>query len=565
MYQYKKQGVLVFLLVSAVSATAPPDNLRGTDNLKKILKDENVCEPITSEPTCLSNAGCSWCKAGAVPDECVPTDLASGLPKSVFMCEESPSASVSSKTVQNTPLLGGMTRRIRKRVFNFVSGKKHTFDSSEVKGDVCDPASKSFSGYMDVEGSKFDASGEDKHLFYWFFEKRGMENVEMSDKKDIPLIVWLTGGPGCSSTLALLTENGPCKVSEDGESTEINPHSWTEAAHMLWLDQPAGVGFSYGAKEDDKNEEMVGEDAYYFLQSFVNTYPEYASNPLFIVGESYGGHYAPAIAHRIFLGNQAITATSSSSLKKLNLSGVAVGNGMTEPKVQFEYYAEMAMYNSHNIKTVSEADYEGMKEATPHCLTLIDGCNDSLKENFYCQAAYQYCMNKVTGVYYQSGLNPYDIRLECGDNPLCYDFSNVENFLNLESTRKSLHVSQSSPQWQSCNNAINRQFTLDWMKGFSKEVSEMLNGGIPHLIYAGDVDFICNYMGNRAWTDELDWKYKNEYSAAEEHDWNENSGLSKTAEGLTFLQVYDAGHMVPTDKPEVALKMIEAFVTGEKF
>ena len=110
--------------------------------------------------------------------------------------------------------------------------------------------------------------------------------------------MWLTGGPGCSSTLALLTENGPCKVNEDGTGTIKNDFSWTESAHVLWLDQPAGVGFSYGS-ETDTNEQMVAEDAYYFLQAFFQTYPQYQENPLFIVGESYGGHYAPAIAHRL--------------------------------------------------------------------------------------------------------------------------------------------------------------------------------------------------------------------------------------------------------------------------
>jgi cathepsin A (carboxypeptidase C) len=117
-----------------------------------------------------------------------------------------------------------------------------------------------------------------------------------------------------------LTENGPCSVNEDGASTTVNPYSWTEAAHVLWLDQPAGVGFSYG-EETDSNEVMVGEDAYYFLQAFFQTYPEYASNPLFIVGESYGGHYAPAIAHRVWKGNQA----SKENTIQLNLAGLGIG------------------------------------------------------------------------------------------------------------------------------------------------------------------------------------------------------------------------------------------------
>lgn len=101
-----------------------------------------------------------------------------------------------------------------------------------------------------------------------------------------------TGGPGCSSTLALLTENGPCSVNDAGDGTTINPYSWTEAAHVLWLDQPAGVGFSYG-DETDTNEAMISEDAYYFLQAFFQTYPQYLRKDpfLYVVGESYGGHY----------------------------------------------------------------------------------------------------------------------------------------------------------------------------------------------------------------------------------------------------------------------------------
>ena len=80
-----------------------------------------------------------------------------------------------------------------------------------------------------------------------------------------------------------------------------------------------------------------------------------------------------------------------------------------------------------------------------------------------------------------------------------------------------------------------------------------------------DVDFICNYLGNRAWTLNLDWSHNAEFNAAEEKDWNNGAGLARTANGLTFLQVYDAGHMVPTDQPENALTMILTFLNGEAF
>lgn len=117
---------------------------------------------------------------------------------------------------------------------------------------------------------------------------------------------------------------------------------------------------------------------------------------------------------------------------------------------------------------------------------------------------------------------------------------------------------------------INLKFRTDWMKDFSPYIADMLNGGIPILIYAGDVDFICNYLGNKAWTLKLEWDHSSDFNEADEHEWGVNesgkgSGLSRTSNGLTFLQVYDAGHMVPSDQPEVALAMIQNFVEGGAF
>ena len=200
---------------------------------------------------------CEWCVAGAIPSECMSAEQAKQLPDGVFDCS-SPGSHRSS----------------------FFGESQYSFRTSTPEpavSDICDSSSKSLSGYMDVKGSRYDANGENKHLFFWMFEKRG----ETQADDDTPFVVWFTGGPGCSSTLALLSENGPCSVKKDASGTTNNPYSWTESAHVLWLDQPAGVGFSYG-EETDTNEEMVAEDVYYFLQAFFQTYPQYQKNPLFI-------------------------------------------------------------------------------------------------------------------------------------------------------------------------------------------------------------------------------------------------------------------------------------------
>jgi len=332
--------------------------------------------------------------------------------------------------------------------------------------------------------------------------------------------------------------------------------------HMLWLDQPAGVGYSYG-RSTDSNEDMVGEDSYYFLQSFFQAHPEYAQNPLFIVGESYGGHYAPSIAHRIFVGNNE----AKEGTINLNLAGLAVGNGLTHPSVQYKYYAQMAYDNSHGIKTVSEDVYEAMQKATPHCVDSIEKCNKaewSISRNLFCRLSVTYCNLSLVEPFSATGLNVYDIREKCENPPLCYDMSNIDKFLNLPTTKTSLHVSSHVKLWQACNMGINMKFMVDWMEDYSSYVADLLNAGIPALIYAGDVDFICNYLGNQAWTLDLDWDFKQEFNDANDHDWK-GKGLARTSNGFTFLQVFDAGHMVPKDQPQVALDMIQSFINGDEF
>jgi len=222
---------------------------------------------------------------------------------------------------------------------------------------------------------------------------------------------------------------------------------------------------------------------------------------LTIVGESYGGHYAPSVAHKVWSKNKA----AGDDTFKINLAGLAVGNGLTNPKEQYQWYAEMAKNNSHGIQVVSDDVYEGMTNEISKCVSLIEECNagDSFINKFACQTAFIVCNTAETTPYQMTGLNPYDIRKKCEKVPLCYDFSYIEKWLNLESTKQALHVSEESNKWTSCNMGINLKFHTDWMHDFSPYVADLLNDGIHTLIYAGDVDFICNYLGNKAWTLKL--------------------------------------------------------------
>ena len=119
-------------------------------------------------------------------------------------------------------------------------------------------------------------------MFYWVFESRNAPSTD-------PLLLWMSGGPGCSSSLALFGENGPLTVNPD-LSLNVNPYSWTSNATVVWVDQPVGTGFSTG-KPLEHNEEGVGQDMVEFIAGFVAKYPQFQQLPLYIYGESYAGHY----------------------------------------------------------------------------------------------------------------------------------------------------------------------------------------------------------------------------------------------------------------------------------
>jgi len=94
--------------------------------------------------------------------------------------------------------------------------------------------------------------------------------------------------------LGLGTEHGPFFVDKEGKLTP-NPHSWNTVASILYVEQPAGVGFSYSeTKEDyDTDDAKAASDNYVLIQEFLTRFPERQANDFHIASESYGGHYMP--------------------------------------------------------------------------------------------------------------------------------------------------------------------------------------------------------------------------------------------------------------------------------
>ncbi|CAH6719348.1 carboxypeptidase Y [[Candida] jaroonii] len=400
---------------------------------------------------------------------------------------------------------------------------------------------KQYTGYLDIED-------EDKHFFYWFFESR-------NDPKNDPIILWLNGGPGCSSMTGLFFELGPSSIGPDLKPIR-NPYSWNNNASVIFLDQPVNVGYSYSS-ESVSDTKAAAIDVLAFLELFFKKFPEYSELKFHIAGESYAGHYIPMMAKTIL----------DAPDKNFELSSVLIGNGLTDVLVQYNYYQPMACGEGGYESVLEPEECQAMADSIPRCESLIQACYDS-GSAWACVPATIYCNNAQMGPYQKTGRNVYDIRTMCKGSNLCYEqLEYIDQYLNLPEVKNA--VGAEVETFESCNFDINRNFlfTGDWMKpDFKNAIIEVLESELPVLIYAGDKDFICNWLGNQAWTNELEWSGSVGFSSASVNKWKNgktHAGDVKNFKNFTFLRVFGGGHMVPYDQPENSLDMVNRWISGD--
>ena len=170
-----------------------------------------------------------------------------------------------------------------------------------------------YSGYLktDIEGNE---------LFYVF-------TPSQTSPENDPLFLWLNGGPGCSSLFGFLGEIGPVKSIPFEDKFELNEYSWNKNANILFIESPAGVGFS---KIIDYhlffNDTITAIGLNIALQNFFSIFTEFQKNDFYITGESYAGTYIPYLVQEIKKNNNI----------DINLKGFIIGNPYTSEETDFE-------------------------------------------------------------------------------------------------------------------------------------------------------------------------------------------------------------------------------------
>ncbi|TFL01046.1 carboxypeptidase C [Pterulicium gracile] len=432
--------------------------------------------------------------------------------------------------------------------------------------DLCDKSVKQVSGYLDIE--------EDKSLFFWYFESRSKPSKD-------PLVLWLNGGPGCSSSTGLLFELGPCNIANKGANTTNNSFSWNSNANVIFLDQPINVGYSYSTGSTVDTSHASGIDVHAFFVLFFQRFPHLKGRELHIAGESYAGHYIPNIASVLF--NEEKKSRDLSIETGINLASLLIGNGLTDPYTQMGSVADYACDGPYPIyDDPNGAECQALRSKVPTCQRLMKTCYN-YDSRFTCVPAGLYCNSQLYGPFMQTGLNPYDVRLKCDrskDGDLCYKELNwVEAYLNDPAVKVKLGVSPER-EFASCNMDVNKAFAVkgDGAHNSALLLPELIEAGVRMMIYAGNADFMCNYIGNERWVEELSTSFKSEFASAPSLPFittghkviNEDrsvgsaggkvAGSVRSAGGkginagnVTFVTIFEAGHMVPHDQPEAAL------------
>jgi len=363
--------------------------------------------------------------------------------------------------------------------------------------------------------------------------------------------LWLQGGPGGSSLFGLFSENGPYSVTDDLKLVPKNI-TWNSRYAMLYIDNPVGTGFSFtdfpGGYSTNENE--VATNLYSALTQFFTIYSDYQNNDFYLTGESYAGKYIPALGDYIHTQNK-------NAKVKINLKGLAIGDGLCDPEVQVTQYAPLAFYFgladskqqavmlSYQDKIVAAIKAEDWTTANNYFTDLIDGPPD-------------YFTN-ITGSY-----DYYDIRITVEPT---YG-GNYEAYVNQTSIRKLLHVGDR------------------YYLGDSGEVYNYLQQDIPQTVkpllptlldnykmmfYNGQFDFIVGPTLTEAFLQTIPWGGIPGYLAVDRSIWKVNAndvevaGYVRQYKSLTQVMVRGAGHILPYDQPARAFDMINRFINNLPF
>ncbi|KAL8116997.1 serine carboxypeptidase-like 40 [Apium graveolens] len=399
-----------------------------------------------------------------------------------------------------------------------------------------------YGGYVTVNQSAGRA------LYYYFVEAQ-------HSKDSLPLLLWLNGGPGCSSLgYGAMQELGPFRVHSDGKTLYQNHFAWNHAANVLFLESPAGVGYSYSNTSSDYKslgDKSTASDNYVFLLNWLERFPEYKNREFYISGESYAGHYVPQLAHTILYYNKKANATI------INLKGILIGNAVindeTDVRGMYDFFASHALISDETASQISK-----FCDFSPDATTQTIECNDAAQQADMDTFALD-IYNIYAPVCTSSKLTAKPKRISSVIDP-CSDIY-VHAYMNRPDVQEAFHanITRLDHDWEACSDIIR-----GWHDSPTTVIpllKEFIANGIRVWIFSGDTDGRIPVTSTKYSIEAMKLKLKTPW-----HPWllkDQVGGYTQVYEGdLTFATVRGAGHQVPSYEPRRALSLVMHFLSG---
>ena len=423
-----------------------------------------------------------------------------------------------------------------------------------------------------------------------------------------PLMLWLNGGPGCSSLFGMLAEVGPVISKNFADEFKINEYSWNLNSNLLFIEQPAGVGFS---KTSDPSfnwtDDVTAESLLCGIKDFLESFPELKQSDFYVSGESYAGVYIPFLVKKIY---------EDTSTEKVNLKGVLIGNPLT----YFDTDSERSLVEfslSHGIISLEtfnsferhcphkkdelhpeEDDYDDIydneneqlgdiltpRNVTHRCNEIRSVIRDNLQGNDI-YGIYRLCPNQSRidindPLYYNQKygmknfildkLNPNKNKIFEKNNfgedlepeliiwpDSCGDDLTFDRFLNNETIKEKLNVYDTSVTWSQCSD-INYEMSesINFYLDIESKYSDL-----RVWVFSGTEDGVLPTLGTMRWVNYLNFTVEEKWRQWKVDD-QVGGFVQKYKEGLTIVTVKGSGHMVPQDQSSSAYTLFNAFLNG---
>ncbi|CAH1440213.1 unnamed protein product [Lactuca virosa] len=396
-------------------------------------------------------------------------------------------------------------------------------------------------------------------IFYYFVES------ERNPSED-PFLLYLTGGPGTSVLYSMMYQIGPLNFNletstDDNITLTLNPYPWNKVANMLFIDAPAGAGFSYATTYEASisSDSLLASYAYDFLRKWFTDHPSFLSNPFYVSGISYMGIIIPNVALHVYNGNER------GNQPQLNIKGVISVSPLTDKFSDFNSRFEFA----HRLSLISDNIYESTTQTCKGNYVIND------LHNILCANNLQWVNECTSRINLENILDPLcDTTYQ---DPTCREarYLLIGIWANQKDVQRALNVREGTiEKWVIKNESLHYDLGKKDTTCYSYDVfstipihKKLLAKKCQYLIICGDHDMTFPHVGTERWIRSLNLPVEKRWAP-----WfvnNQIAGYQMTYAlseyTLKYATIKGAGHGVALYKPEEALTMVDGWLASQNY